>query len=327
MTLLAIELAWAWQARPTAARLAGEMLVVLGPFLVALPLMALSPTADFAATAHWTLSSKPQGFILALKTYNSALDLAAALLIAAGAFWAWRRRILRLHPAGLALLAVAAPVYMAMPLDLFSAWGVDIRLPFAVLMMLIGFIEWRFRSAAEEVAFVAIVAVIACLRIGVVEVAWQRIAQIGAEMERSIEAIPPGSKILVAVVDHAGGDYAIGEAVQGMPVRAIIERSSFVSAEFTHPGQQVLAARPAVRDLASDFYLAPTTSELLTQRPADPERAARFRRIYWKDWPARFDFVYLLLATPADANPAPDRLRLVDAGELFQLYRVERAAP
>jgi hypothetical protein len=324
LTLLAIELAWAWRERPSARRLAGEAAVFLAPFLVALPLMALSPTTDFVAVTHWTLWSKAQGFILAIKTYNSGLDLAAAVLIAAGTFWGWRQRILRVHPAGIALVAVAAPVYLAMPLDLLSAWGADIRLPIAVLIILVGFIEWRFRSLAQEVGFVVAVALIACLRIGVVEVAWQEITHHGAEMERAMQSIPRGSKILVAVVDHPRGNYAVGEAILGMPVRAIIERSSFVSAEFTHPGQQVLAARANVRDLASDFYQPPTVTEMLTGHPGDPERAAKFRRIYWKDWPERFDFVYLLLTRPGEANPAPDRLQLAYEGDLFQLYRVRR---
>jgi hypothetical protein len=315
---------WLCDARPSARRILREALIAGLPFVAALVLMALSPTAEFAAAMHWTLWSKPQGLILAFKTYSTPCDLAAGALLAGGFAWAGQHRFVRLHPAGIALAALALPVYLAMPRDLLSAWGVDIRLPIAVLLMLIGFVDWRFESRAQTWGFVAAVALLAALRVGVVEVAWQHLARIAAEIERSTQAIAPGSKVLVATVDNPAGNYAINEAVQEMPMRVMIERSSFVSMAFTHPGQQVLAARPAVRDLAADFAVLPTVSELLTGRPCDPERAAQYRKVYWAHWPDRFDYLYLLLTDPGAPNPAPDRLRLLHDGERFQLYRIER---
>jgi hypothetical protein len=324
MTLLAIEASWAWRTRPGRGAVLREALVFGGPFLAAAALMALSPTAHFVSETHWTLASKAQGLILALKTYDSRIDGSAAAAMVAGLVWAWRRGILGLHPAGVALLAVALPVYLALPLDFLSAWGVDIRLPIAVVLMLAGFLEWRFTSRLHQAGFLAAVVALTCVRVGTVEAAWRQLDRIEADMDRSMAAIPRGSKILVALADHPDGSYALNEAVQEMPMWAMVERSSFVSAEFTHPGQQVLAARPAVRDLAADFVVLPTVSEMLAEQPCAGRRDARFSKVYWQHWDKRFDFVYVLLIDADAPNPDPDRLALAYAGERFQLYAVRR---
>ena len=44
--------------------------------------------------------------------------------------------------------------------------------------------------------------------------------------------------------------------------------------------------------------------------------------VYWHDWENRFDYVYVLFTEDEAANPSPERLKLVDDGARFQLYKV-----
>ena len=42
---------------------------------------------------------------------------------------------------------------------------------------------------------------------------------------------------------------------------------------------------------------------------------------YWRHW-MEFDYVYVLFTEDEAPNPDPDRLKLVQDGDKFQLYRV-----
>ena len=47
--------------------------------------------------------------------------------------------------------------------------------------------------------------------------------------------------------------------------------------------------------------------------------------VYWRAWPQRFDYIYLLFTEDGADNPAPDLLTQVFDGGRFQLYRVGKA--
>ncbi len=46
---------------------------------------------------------------------------------------------------------------------------------------------------------------------------------------------------------------------------------------------------------------------------------------FWLNWP-KFDYVYVLYSDDDTPNPDSSRLRLIDAGDRFQLYRVVKGA-
>jgi len=64
----------------------------------------------------------------------------------------------------------------------------------------------------------------------------------------------------------------------------------------------------------------PSVEQLLVaaQRPA-AETAG-----YWRSWPTKFDYVFVMFSEPESENPAPEYLTLIHDGERFQLYRVNK---
>jgi hypothetical protein len=67
---------------------------------------------------------------------------------------------------------------------------------------------------------------------------------------------------------------------------------------------------------------APSLAELITPPASSP--ADRSGRIYWRNWPADYDYVYVLGYEQSGANPLPGKLQPVASGAEFRLYKVVR---
>jgi hypothetical protein len=301
------------------------------PFAVAPLLMAFGPTAEHVGTVHWVgsgciaeplrcyLSEKVRGVRWIFETYSRASDLVVVAFIALGAFWAWRRQWLRIHPVAWWLAGLAVPVYLAMPTEAFGGSLIDVRLPVGFALLAIGFLDCRLSTQRAQRVFLAALFGLVLLRIGTVFETWERYAHYSAEIESSFPHIEPGSKILIA----RSGDLWSVNAVESMPCLAVIERSSLESLVFSAPGQQVLVVNTPYRDRVGGYNDRPLSiSDLLTS-PASPSTASPDGRIYWQDWGEFYDYLYVL-GSENQANPIPEKLQLLQTGEQFQLFRILR---
>ena len=169
-------------------------------------------------------------------------------------------------------------------------------------------------------------ALLALFRTVAVEAAFRRYDRIVADMRASLALIPRGSRVVVAEAASPAPDDALAGAVEELPLLAMIERSSLVSLAYSHPLQQILVVRPPYRTSTGGFSDQPIPLPLLLSPPNgfpagqeplfDPSG-----RIYWRDWPHDYDFVYVIDRAAPD-SPAPGRLDLLYAGRRFQLFRV-----
>jgi hypothetical protein len=137
-------------------------------------------------------------------------------------------------------------------------------------------------------------------------------------MEVSLLKVQPGSRILIA---HP---HEMTQAVFGLfylPCLSIIERSSLVSIEHSHPAQQILTVNPAIRDFVGGYNDdPPDITDILAERL--PASAPPHTRLYWRRWQARYDYLYLIWVSD-QPNPAPDRLIELYRGDNFRLYQIE----
>jgi hypothetical protein len=148
---------------------------------------------------------------------------------------------------------------------------------------------------------------------------WGELSVATGEFKSSVKRIKQGSKVLVAYADSSGGDDSRDLGLVHAACLAIIERSSLVTTAFTVPGKQVMQVRPAFHDMTdNEDGTPPTVQELLTTL----RKPARYEEEYWKQWPQKFDYVYVLFTDDEAPNPDPTHLRLVQEGDRFQLYRV-----
>ena len=322
---------WRHDRRRTLVNIA----VFVLPFAAAPLLMAFGPTIEHVGVVRWVgsgctsapfpcyLSGKAKGIRWIFETYSRASDLVAAAFMALGVFSAWRRQWLSIHPVAWWLAGLAAPIYLAMPTEAFGSSLVDVRLPVGFALLAIGFSDWRFSTRGAQRVFLAALFGLVLLRVATVFEAWERYARYWAEIELSFPRIEPGGKILVA----RSADPKSINPVESVPCLAVIERSSLELLLFSVPGQQVLVVTPAYRDRVGGGYndRALSISDLLTPT-ASPPTASSNGKVYWRDWSEFYDYLYVL-GSGDQASPIPDKLRFLQAGGEFQLYRILREPP
>lgn len=310
--------AWLLRDRglPGRRRLVADGAAFALPFLLVLPLMAASPTSNYALETVWRLPEKIDGLYFVIKTYFAPVDLAFGFFCVVALAWAVGTRRLRIHPVGWFALVGFAVLYLAMPTKLFGSGIADMRLPIAALFILIGMAQWEMRPPFGAAAFCAVVVGVAFLRFALVGLYWHEYDQIVGDFEHSFQDIKPGSRVLVAGRYDTGMSYTQMNMIAHMPCLVMIERSSLESLAFTHPGKQVLRVAPAFRATSLFEGVPPDIGTLLRSDPAALDPA-------WANWRSRFDYVYLLYSDAQRLGPA-DGLTLLYSGRGFQLYQIMR---
>jgi hypothetical protein len=195
-----------------------EAVAFAAPFLVILIVAhhaGVGPQSFHWAT--WSLSGKVSGVLTAIRTYDGWADRAVPVLIAVLALTAWVRGCLRLHPAGRIFLALTVGLFIALPGSFAGATLLDARLPIGALFILIGLCELRFPEPARIwcIRYTAFIAALVLARCALVEEVWRTVfAPMEAEVEASLQAIPFGSRVLVAdyrvdpLPNHRGADVS-----------------------------------------------------------------------------------------------------------------------
>jgi hypothetical protein len=312
VTLAGIEAWRVFAERPDRRTLLIDVAAFGAPFLVVPLLLAAGPDGRTTlTTVEWRLYSKAEGLWYLAKTYYRAYDLFTGAAIALSALWAWRRRWVRLPPAGWFVLGLAVPVYIALPFSVMSATHADDRFPIGVVLMLCGFLAWDLGDALRRRRFLIVLSALVLLRVGGAEAASERLQKIVVAFDRSLELVAPGGKILVA---QRGGGIPLFDTLEALPCLAMIERSSLVSTAFSHPTGQVLVVKPPYRAMTSRSGEPPALTEVLHPPRGDG-------RIYWRNWTRDYDYLYVISAGDA-SNPAPRRLTLLYRGPHFELYRI-----
>jgi hypothetical protein len=322
--LLAIELTrlWLTRGRPVTPRLV-DFVATGVPFLPVLPLLLKSPTWDLASEFRWEKLGKIDGLVYVVEVYS---DIVAFLLIAgvaAGAIWAARHRLLRMHPVGWAMLGVGSAVYVAMPNMLFATYMADQRLPIALAFMVIACVHLQMRHRMVRRGFVALLLVLLALRVIEVDVSWANLSGNTMELRDSVKRIKRGASVLVAYGDKTAGDDVSDLGLVHAACLAMIERSALVTTAFTVRGKQVMHVRRDYIDRVDteDGY-PPSIEQLLVAREHPDEAEDK----YWQNWQEKFDYVYVLFTDDDTVNPVPDLLKLVYEGDRFQLYRITKPA-
>ncbi len=321
MGLFAIELRRLWDSRdqPWGLRIVDFVATGL-PFIPVVPLLLRSPTWQLAGENYWDQQGKIDGLLYIIEVYS---DLAAFLLtaIAAAAIgWAVRHRLLRLHPVGWLLLAIASVVYLAMPRVVFATYMADQRLPIAAVLMILACDQLDLHHRLVRREFLALLLVLLVVRVIEVDVNWAELSRETLEFRDSVKRIKRGSTVLVAYADRSAGEDVREANLVHAACLAMIERSALVTTAFTVPGKQIMHVRAQYAgQVDTEDGTPPALEQLVVALQHHDEKQS-----YWDLWPSWFDYVYVLFSDEDTPNPAPDLLTLLHEGERFQLYRVNK---
>jgi hypothetical protein len=290
------------------------------PALPFLWLLLHSPTWNLSGDFDWEAQGKLDALVMLVTVYSDLSDIPLLVLAAATVYFAFSRRLVRLHPAGLLVLIILSAAFLAMPRLAFGSWMADQRLVVGIFFMTLGFVSVDLRGPGISNTFFAVCLALIAFRIVDVSVTWSATSESVLELRRSIRRMPLGSRLLVVQADEPETDTAISAALAHAPTLAVIERSSLVSRLFVVPGKQILHARPGFREqVDTEDGDTPTVSRVMATASGPASEGAK----YWDRWPQRYDYVIVLGTNPDESvNPAPPRLRIVHNGRDFQLYAV-----
>jgi hypothetical protein len=287
------------------------------PFLPALVLLVTGPTWDAAGVpAFWEFPGKLDGLMLAISIYQQPVAYGLIAVLTLAALHAWRRHILHFHPAGWALLAVGAVIYLALPRALFAAHLADQRLPIALVFMLAACFRADLDTPRLRRGFVALLTLVLALRLGEVQLVWNVLARGPLEARQSVGAITRGARVMVVHGDRSSTGLISDLGLLHIASLATIERSALVSTAFTVEGKHILQVRDEYRPFVDTEDGTPPSIPYFVAAADGPGP------YYFNEWPKHYDFVYVLFTKHGAANPDPARLALVDDAESFQLYRV-----
>jgi hypothetical protein len=318
LVLLAFELRRLWEQRAEPLKPRVIDFIATGiPFLLVMALLWMSPTLNSVGEYYWTANGKIDGLFMAVDVYYSAVAFGLMAVALATAVWASRAGLLRFHPAGWMVLAVGAGVYVAMPRELFAAHMADQRLPIALAFVLIACLQLEFRHPLVRRGFVAMLIVVLAMRVIEIQLVWDRLALTTAAFSQSVGLIERGARVLVVHGDRSGGEDVSDYELVHAPSLATIERSALVSTTFTVKGKQVLRVRDNFKRYVETEDRTPPSIPYFLQA------AHHDVPYFFTQWPAHFDYVYILF-TKHGANPDPVDLKQVFDGPNFQLYRVIR---
>ena len=279
------------------------------------------------------------------------LDGAVGLLGFAFLVFGLLTRSLILAPQFWLLLPALFVVAAAMPNVLSGSWGADMRLPVALVFLLIAGVrvhehglasgnDNRALSQPVKALFAALAACLLGLRIWSVTQSWRDYDRQFAEFRSASAVLAPGSRLLIVEALSGGRQplpgvpaaFAVLQRVAfiHMAALSVIDRSAFVPYMFT--GWTTIEVAPRNRKIAQRVGLPATPEEL--RKSADPDARNGLdtgpdiygERPYWRDWPDHFDFV-LWIDFGVRPQRVPRRLHPVAQGSFFEIYRVERGAP
>jgi len=201
---------------------------------------------------------------------------------------------------------------------MFDTYMADQRVPLGLAFMLLACADLKLRHRSLRVGFITVLLLMIAVRLIEVDVNWALLSDSTSQLRSSLRRIQPGSKVFVAYANASAGDEVTDLGLVHAPCLAVIERSALVTTMFTVVGKQVLHVRPEYRDYADTHDGTPPS---IAQMLVAASRPLPGMPGFWQNWP-KFDYVYVLFTEDDAPNPDPSRLKLIEEGDRFQLYRV-----
>jgi hypothetical protein len=314
---------WRIYDRKVPYRDAASRLVVLAIPVVALfMLMRFSAGSIGSEGTNWNFEFKPLWPFRIMNGYNLTVSAATASALLASLYFAAKRGVLKLEPAGIWLAIGFAFLYLATPSKLFGTSFVDLRVIPAAALIIPAFCSLSLPTRRWTTAALTIVTGITLANLGTVLPVWLSYRADYAAMIESFQKIGSGSQVLVGASDE-GEDPPFQDLTRYpmayAPTLAVHFANAFVPNLFTEAGKQPVQARAAVQGLALP-YGGPIPMRVLTAIVAGQTRSEvpRFVRTWHRD----YDYLYVL--GPSVANPLPNLLEELDRSRRFVLYKIHR---
>ncbi|HEY1503126.1 MAG TPA: hypothetical protein VGF92_02435 [Stellaceae bacterium] len=180
--------------------------------------------------------------------YSRPFDVVCFVLVVLAIAFAYWRRWVRLAPEMAVPLLGLVAVYIAMPTQLFTAAGVDRRIPMMMFLVLIGGSSWQGRFEDIEPRFMAFAGLLFAARLAVIAAVWFQAGRLYAQLLPGLDALPHGGCVAVA---FGKDSIQVAKApLTHFTTLAVIRRDALVPTIFHYPLQQPIMLQPVANHLA-----------------------------------------------------------------------------
>jgi hypothetical protein len=314
---------WRGYDRKVSYRNAALRLVMLAiPAAALFGVMRLTAGSIGSKGTAWLFEFKPLWLFRIMNGYNLTVSAASALALMVFLYFAARRGVLKLDPAGIWLAIGFALLYLAIPSTLLGTSFVDLRVIPAAALIIPAFCSLSLPNRRWTIAALTAVTGITLANLATVFVVWLSYRADYAAIIESFHKIDRGSLVLVGGSGE-GEDPPFNDLTQYpmayAPTLAVHYANAFVPNVFTEVGKQPVQARAAVHRLAIP-YGGPMPIRVLTAIAAGqtPSDVPPFVRTWYRD----YDYLYVL--GPRVVNPLPNLLEELDRSARFVLYKIRR---
>ena len=234
-------------------------------------------------------------------------------------------------------LVVITLLLLVVPHRVSGAAFADIRLPVALVFVLIASTRFEASHKPAILSFAALASLALGLRVWAVTQTWSDYDHWFTEFREASAVIPPGAKLVVVATPLPGQEQLPGvpeslAKLESFPfihmgALAVTDRGVFFPYLFT--GWTTIDVTP-LYEAVSQRQAVPATPEELA-KSADAEQAKSLdtgpnflgERPYWRDWPQTFDFV-VWIDFAKEPKPKLKQLSLLASGSFFEIYAVVR---
>jgi hypothetical protein len=228
-----------------------DLVIGGAPFLPALALMSRN-----SSTGQIIYANPLRKFDLLFSVfdnYSRPFDVTCFVVVVLAVGFVFWRRWVRLAPAMILPLIGLLIVYLAMPTQLFTAAGVERRIPMMIFLVLIGGSAWQARFERQKMIFLWGAGAMFAVRLVVIALVWHNAGRLYAGLLPGFDKLPRGACLAVAFgKDSIQVDKA---PLTHFATLAVIRREDFETQLFHYAEQQPIVLKPEAEHLAD--VLAP----------------------------------------------------------------------
>lgn len=214
-------------------------------------------------------------------------------------------------------------IFIITPISLAGSWGVDLRFPYVIVLLLIASIRFdenkksarNFRSLIVGVGIITI-----CLKLYFISSAWARFGYQYQELEDALDHVKRGSKVITI--------QEVSRNVQGFDANlyhhisalSIIKRSAFWPNLFT---VNLTPIYPSVNTAYIDSSLNAqlSLSDLINNKFKNGYVYDKGAVVYWENWTKDFDYLISMRFEKMSVIDLKN-LKLITRGSFFDIYQI-----
>jgi hypothetical protein len=253
VTLTGYEIGRGLQRRPPLLQWVRDLFLVGLPFI--LPVIVALVWTPHSATSfvivYRGLSSRLLAFAAPL-LYHPLIEAGGFAILLGIIAWFAVKGAVRLDPGLMVALVLLLIVQLAMPFQLFTAVGVDHRLPIAWDFLAIAAIDIVAETRRAANFVLASLCLLLVGRMTIIETRWTADAPLYASIEKGLRKLPSGATVALGLPPDAfDSSSRPGIAAFYLPTWKIARHGGFTQVVFAIPTQHPLIMRPRYARLAA----------------------------------------------------------------------------